>query len=695
LEVIALKIKTKLTFTHIFIALFCALLISVPTVQKEISILETDIKTEIDLKMENVFSQFDIFVSSTQDAIKSCSDHFSSFTNYDMDESEDFLNRVVDKNPIYSMLYFTSAKPIPDGGFLYDNIHWRAPLDFNQTTRGWYKEAKKSRDSYFSTPYIDEVTGGLVVTTSRGVFNKNGFAGVIGADFSIDTLADLASSLKISKTGQSFLIAADGLYITNEDGKKVLKDNFYEDFGLNELKGKVLQNDKIIETKYGKYYFASRKMPAITGWTFVTIGPSAEIFDTVFKSEMLIVMLLVVCLIVAVVIGFLISHQIVKPIRKLGGVVKEIASGNADLTKRINKDSHDEVGDVVDGFNSFTDKLHQIISRIMSAGKDLNSAGLDLSSSTQDTTSSITQIIANIESVHKQIDNQSSSVHQTAGAVNEIASNIQSLEHMIENQSKSVSDASSAVEEMIGNISSVNNSVEQMAEAFELLQADSATGAQKQEDVNSRIEHIEEQSLMLQEANAAISAIAEQTNLLAMNAAIEAAHAGEAGKGFSVVADEIRKLSETSSDQSKTIGEQLESIKTSISQMVSASSESRSVFNSLIKRISETDELVRQIKAAMEEQNEGSKQIINALHSMTDSTSEVKTASEEMSIGNKAILSEVQNLQNATGIMQTSMEEMSIGARKINETGVTLNEISHNMEKSIHAIDNEINEFKV
>ena len=690
-----MKIKSKLTMTHILIALFCALLIAVPTINKETKVLESDVQRQIDLQLENIYLQVSEFVNQTQSVTKSCADHFASMTEYDVDEAEDFLITAIDNNPIYSMLYYTSATPIPDGGFLFDNIHWRAPSTFNQTTREWYIQAKKSRNPFFGTPYVDEVTGGLVVTTSRGVFNQKGFAGVIGADFSIDMLDDFVDNMKISKSGTSFFITADGLFITNEDTGKVLKSNFYDEFGVSELKGAVLTSDKMIETSYGDYYFASRKMPGITGWTFVTIGPKREIFETLQQSIALVLIMLGISIVFALLIGVLISSKIVKPLSKVGAAVKEIASGNADLTKRIEKTSHDEIGDVVDGFNAFTQKLHEIISKIMNAGKNLNSAGADLSSSTQDTSSSITQIIANIESVHQQIEGQSKSVHQTAGAVNQIASNIQSLEHMIENQSRCVSDASSAVEEMIGNIASVNTSVERMANAFELLEADSANGAAKQEDVNSRIERIEEQSLMLQEANAAISAIAEQTNLLAMNAAIEAAHAGEAGKGFSVVADEIRKLSETSSDQSNTIGQQLESIKESIMQMVTASSESRAVFNSLITRINETDQLVRQIKSAMEEQNEGSKQIINALHTMTDSTSEVKTASNEMAVGNQAILSEVQNLQNATGIMQSSMEEMKIGARKINETGATLSEISHNLEDSIVAIDNEINEFKV
>ena len=690
-----MKIKSKLTVTHILIAVFCSILIAIPTVTKETKVLEKDINEKIDLQLESIYSQVSDFVNGTQNLIKSCSDHFASYTEYDIDEAEDFLIRAVNKDPLYQMVYFTSALSIPKGGFLYDNLHWRAPDSFDQTTREWFQATKGTRDSFFAVPYVDEVSGSIVVTTSRGVFNKNGYAGAIGADFTIDTLGDFVKSMKISKNGLSFFITADGKYITNEESSKILKDNFYDDFEVTELKGEVLKNDKIIKTRYGNYYFASRKMPGITKWTFVTIGPKTEIYETLWQSITIVVIMFAASIILSIIIGILISAQIVKPLSRVGSAVKEIASGNADLTKRLKKDSNDEIGDVVDGFNSFTEKLQEIIAKIMDAGKKLNNAGSDLSSSTQDTASSITQIIANIESVHKQINTQSESVHQTAGAVNEIASNIQSLEHMIENQSRCVSDASSAVEEMIGNISSVNSSVERMAREFELLESDSSTGATMQEDVNSRIERIEEQSLMLQEANAAISAIAEQTNLLAMNAAIEAAHAGEAGKGFSVVADEIRKLSETSSDQSNTIGKQLESIKESISQMVSASSESRSVFNSLISRINETNQLVHQIKSAMEEQNEGSKQIINALQSMTDSTSEVKTASNEMSAGNQAILTEVQNLQNATGIMQSSMEEMKIGAAKINETGATLSEISSNMEKSIQAIDGEINEFKV
>ena len=384
-----------------------------------------------------------------------------------------------------------------------------------------------------------------------------------------------------------------------------------------------------------------------------------------------------------------------KPLVKVKDAIEDVASGEADLTKRLDKRGNDEITDVVDGFNKFMEKLHTIIGQIKESKEKLGSAGLSLNDSTQDTSSSITQIISNIESVHGQISNQADSVHETAGAVNEIASNIESLEKMIEKQSSCVSEASAAVEEMIGNISSVNQSVEKMSESFDNLNVDARNGQQVQMSVNEKIEQIKVQSEILQEANQAISAIAEQTNLLAMNAAIEAAHAGEAGKGFSVVADEIRKLSETSTQQSKTIGDQLSEIQRSINDVVIASEQSSAAFTSVSSKIRDTDDLVRQIRAAMEEQNEGSKQISNVLHVMNDSSLEVKTASQEMSEGNKAILSEVRKLQDATGIMEESMREMSVGAKKINETGEALRGIAAEMQDSIGEIGGQIDQFKV
>ena len=45
--------------------------------------------------------------------------------------------------------------------------------------------------------------------------------------------------------------------------------------------------------------------------------------------------------------------------------LKGIASGDGDLTQRIAKLSDDEIGQVVDSFNQFIEKLHHNISELV------------------------------------------------------------------------------------------------------------------------------------------------------------------------------------------------------------------------------------------------------------------------------------------------------------------------------------------
>ncbi len=623
----------------------------------------------------------------------------------------DVIHNAAPSQEIGSWLATTTSRRSPEisyvlyidaeGNSFYDNGNRGSHGD-----RDYFKTVMQGADSCITNPTLARATGIVSIMLVRAAYDRDGRK--LGMFVGVKEISDIQEKIggfTLGERGYALMLSGDGTAMCHPDPDMQMTANLLTESvaGHQDIAevarsmttgktGSALVNS-FVEPGTRDYVFYS---PVENTYWSVAIGvPESQIE----ASSTQVLRILLACnigitlTILAIIIILMLAS--LKPLREVSANINGIASGNADLTKRISVRNADEIGNVGLGFNRFIEKLQGIIGQVKDSRDALGTIDSRLQTSIRDTEGSIREILSNIDNVKAILTEQTSSVDSTAGAVTEITTSIQSLDYMIQTQAMGVAQASSATEQMIGNITAINSSIERMATEFHALQQKAELGAGKQRVVDEMIGEIESQSATLQEANVAISAIASQTNLLAMNAAIEAAHAGDAGKGFAVVADEIRKLSETSSSQTKTIKTQLQKIKASIESVVTSSAESSQAFSSVSSSIQQTEKLVREIRAAMEEQSYGSKQVLESLRDMSDSTTSVRSAAQEMNAGTKQILDEVSRLKDSSGSLNESVNAMNAGAGKINQTGLVLAEISSQMNISIQKIGSEIDQFRV
>lgn len=374
--------------------------------------------------------------------------------------------------------------------------------------------------------------------------------------------------------------------------------------------------------------------------------------------------------------------------------MKDIASGEADLTRKLPVRGRDELAALSCHFNDFVSLLQGLLGKVKIEVSGLRDGMLRLSANTEETSSAIHQITSNIEGLRLQTAHQAHSVSESNVTVEEIARSVHQLYSLVEQQADSVATSSCSIEEMVASIRTVTGNIERMGQYYNDLLGKSDAGRGAIGTVVTQVREIDNQSERLQEANSLIAGIAAQTNLLAMNAAIEAAHAGEAGRGFAVVADEIRKLAENSASQSKTITHNIKGIRKVIDDVVASSGLSASTFDEIVDQIRVLSRLEEEIKFAMQEQTSGSTQILSSLGTINEVTGTVRSAAGTMLEGANKVMGEMNRLAQLATELENGMTEMVAGAEEIRRAAHDTREMSSVSADSVEAVSSEIEKFR-
>jgi len=324
-----------------------------------------------------------------------------------------------------------------------------------------------------------------------------------------------------------------------------------------------------------------------------------------------------------------------RPLNNLIAMVQDVATGDGDLTKRLNLNRGDEIGRLGHWFDVFLGNLHSIMRDVDGATQEVAGASTQIAASAE-------QMARGLETQESQTTQVSSAVEEMTQTVGEVAKKSAEAARAAEESQKSASEGGDVVNSTVAEMRGIADEVNQSATSVGEL-------GRKSEKIGEII--------------GVINDIADQTNLLALNAAIEAARAGEHGRGFAVVADEVRKLAERTQQATEEVGSSIREIQDETSKAVQRiekgtkrvesgvelAGSAGDALNRILVSSQNLMQMVEGIAAASEEQSAASSEIARSIESISAVTRESSQGAGQAAQAAASLSEQAERLRGLVG----------------------------------------------